>query len=791
MVSVSNEQSKTQTKPLSVTITVILVFWALFLQAITIGGLLYFGQKYLATYYLQAAGTETGVEVNTFSHFLSWFISQPEALFFLAGLVLIIIILILTPQIVMRQLKHLVADVTLFSNGNWERRVSMRYSHEIGFIAHAFNLLAGEVQQLSRRLDAHTSDHNDKMLGLAKLSHIALMSPNLEELVRPILILTLKHFGYQYAALYLLSRESDGSYSAMLRQGAGDIEIEKTHIQKKIQLGSINEAETVIAKAFSSRQPAYAYKENPNDFHPGQADTFHELALPISINEKVIGCLTICMIAPRKFNPPGANDSSASQPKGVVWAGTNLPTTPRSSIFNDVKVAELQTIANQISLALRSFHSEGRLAPASLSSENTQTSLIYQAGTQIAQSENLEDVFTKTGSILQELPHSSALLMGEGDDIQVIQRWPGKNESAGRIIRQLPGKNTLPVSLRAISTYFKSSTPIIVNDIRSSSLPQALLDIPRQMGCDAAAFLPALQNGKITSLLILGQSREQPDAPGKKGFTSVAFTLDYLQPYHYLIETISATIDKLKAHEDIRKRLAEVQTLWNISQAISVENDLQELYQVIHLQAEKVMGKLNSFAVLLYDEHSGMIQVPYITEEGKSLEISPFPLGEGLTSIVMRSGKPLLICENIEKSMRELGAKTVGAIAKSWLGVPLKYGGDTFGVIIVQDIFKENRFSEEDQRLLSTIASQVALVIRNVRLLESSKTQARMERILNQISGKIRRAMDMESILQTTVDELAYALNARKASVKIEIAQTHRKNGKNTAILADPLHTEA
>ena len=84
-----------------------------------------------------------------------------------------------------------------------------------------------------------------------------------------------------------------------------------------------------------------------------------------------------------------------------------------------------------------------------------------------------------------------------------------------------------------------------------------------------------------------------------------------------------------------------------------------------------------------------MIHAPYIIEEGKNLEINAFPMGEGLTSVVMRTGKPLIISENMEKSIRDDGAKTVGALAKSWLGVPLKYRGETFGVIIAQDIFHE------------------------------------------------------------------------------------------------------
>ncbi len=740
--------------------------------------------KSFAFFVMDDMGLTVAIETISNENLIPWLLSQNDLLLLLAIFLLFLIALFVAPGLLLRPLTNLTQETSHFANGNWEQRVSTHQTNELGLIAKAFNQLANEVQTLSRRLDTQTSDHNERILGLAKLSQIALFSPNLEELIRPVLVLTLKHFGYQYAALYLLSREPDGNYAAILRQGVGDIEIERNFIPKKVILDSIHEGETSVAKAFSTKVPAYACRQDPTDIHPGQADHLHELSLPITINEKVIGCLSISTNAPRlTFKTSSMYDDH--QARGVISASTNISTTPRLSPFSEARIAELQTIANQISLAFRSFHSEGRISPALSVSENSEANLIYQAGAHIAQSENLDEAFAKIGSVLQEIPYSSALLLGEDDDIVIAQRWPGKNESSNRIIRQLPGKNSLPVSLRAISSYFKSSTPIIIHDIRSASLPQSLMDIPRQMGCDSAAFLPVLRDGKVVSILILGQSKEQKDSSVKRFQANASYNSESLQPYFYLIDTISSTIEKINSQQDIRKRLSEVQTLWNISQAISVENDLQALYKVIHNQAEKVMGKLSSFAVLLYDDQSGMIQVPYIIEEGKKLEIPPFPMGEGLTSIVMRTGMPLLIVEDMEKNIRELGAKTVGALAKSWLGVPLKYGGETFGVIIAQDIFRENRFSEEDQRLLSTIASQVALVIRNVRLLEISKSQARLERILNQITGKIRRAMDIETILQTTADELAYALNARKAKIKIEIAKTPKKNGKHTSLFVD------
>ena len=91
------------------------------------------------------------------------------------------------------------------------------------------------------------------------------------------------------------------------------------------------------------------------------------------------------------------------------------------------------------------------------------------------------------------------------------------------------------------------------------------------------------------------------------------------------------------------------------------------------------------------------------------------------------------------------------------------------GAMIVQDLEHELRFDEDDQRMLSTLASQVAVAIRNARLLESTHFQAERERLLYQITGKLRAASDMQTILETTATELHKALNARRAEIKIGV----------------------
>jgi len=52
------------------------------------------------------------------------------------------------------------------------------------------------------------------------------------------------------------------------------------------------------------------------------------------------------------------------------------------------------------------------------------------------------------------------------------------------------------------------------------------------------------------------------------------------------------------------------------------------------------------------------------------------------------------------------------------MGIPLVVGGSLVGALILQDDMQEDRFSESDQALLTTLAPQIATAIRNAQLLK-------------------------------------------------------------------------
>ena len=71
-----------------------------------------------------------------------------------------------------------------------------------------------------------------------------------------------------------------------------------------------------------------------------------------------------------------------------------------------------------------------------------------------------------------------------------------------------------------------------------------------------------------------------------------------------------------------------------------------------------------------------------------------------------------------------LGERNAERRAASYLGAPIPAGRETIGAISVQTTGEEDRFTEADQHLLSTIASAVGVAIYNARLFDDAR-QAR------------------------------------------------------------------
>ncbi len=195
-----------------------------------------------------------------------------------------------------------------------------------------------------------------------------------------------------------------------------------------------------------------------------------------------------------------------------------------------------------------------------------------------------------------------------------------------------------------------------------------------------------------------------------------------------------------------RKRREDIQqATFQISEAVHTADDLPSFYARVHAIVQTLMPAKN-FYLALFEPATEQISFPYFADESESAP-RPFRLGTGLTSYVMRTGKPLLVGPEMNSRKRRAGEEVtfdgfpdlryveVGTPAAIWLGVPLSLGRQTFGVMAVQDYHEPQAYGEEEKQILIFVAGQTALALERKRAQQALRASEEKFRALFETSS--------------------------------------------------------
>jgi diguanylate cyclase (GGDEF)-like protein/PAS domain S-box-containing protein len=138
--------------------------------------------------------------------------------------------------------------------------------------------------------------------------------------------------------------------------------------------------------------------------------------------------------------------------------------------------------------------------------------------------------------------------------------------------------------------------------------------------------------------------------------------------------------------------------------------NLDVFYAEVHRIISELMDATN-FYVAEYDEEKNVFHFPYFVDQFDPLPVN-MPPGHGLTAYVLRTGEPLLAKPPDFARLVEAGEVTpVGAASLDWLGVPLKTGDRTWGVMGVQSYDERTRYTEKEREILIFVSQHVASAI--------------------------------------------------------------------------------
>jgi len=164
---------------------------------------------------------------------------------------------------------------------------------------------------------------------------------------------------------------------------------------------------------------------------------------------------------------------------------------------------------------------------------------------------------------------------------------------------------------------------------------------------------------------------------------------------------LEAEIDKHRQSEVLQS------ALYQISEKASLAEDMNELYSALHGIISSLLYARN-FYIALTDATGKIVSFPYFVDE---FDAPPGPqeLGRGLTEYVLHTGQPLLVSDQqVEQMAAEGLIELIGSPSSEWLGVPLKRGERTFGVLVIQSYEEDFHYSERDRELLIFVSQHIA-----------------------------------------------------------------------------------
>ena len=192
----------------------------------------------------------------------------------------------------------------------------------------------------------------------------------------------------------------------------------------------------------------------------------------------------------------------------------------------------------------------------------------------------------------------------------------------------------------------------------------------------------------------------------------------------------------------VSKRAELVQAAtYSIAAAAKNSPGLMDLLRAVHEIVGTLMPARN-FYIALYDEASDLMSFPYFVDEHDPAPAPSRP-GRTITAHVLRTGQPLLSHHDTVPGP-DGDLEWVGTSSVDWLGVPLKAGDQTIGVLAVQTYTEGVRYTEREQEILQFVSTQVAHAIVRKRGEEALRSSEERFRALVEHSGDAIALFDPE-----------------------------------------------
>lgn len=262
-----------------------------------------------------------------------------------------------------------------------------------------------------------------------------------------------------------------------------------------------------------------------------------------------------------------------------------------------------------------------------------------------------------------------------------------------------------------------SGEPFTIRDSAGVYRFKAMVEKWRLDKLDSEVWVPLIVKDLLRGVLTLGAKKDGSPYTDAE----LKFIQQLAAQAAVAIDSAILDLQKAKAGIALSKKMENLSILYDVSKALNFANDLKKTLLMI-LDKCRAAAKSQKASIMLLNKDTNELEVKVvrgidpITERkinDGEIECTKIKVGEGIAGRVAKN-KKLMIVDEVKKS-KEF-KKSDQSNVDNIICLPLVADDEVVGVLNITNKLSGEKFNEEDAEMLSTLAGQVGMTIRNANL---------------------------------------------------------------------------
>ncbi len=238
-------------------------------------------------------------------------------------------------------------------------------------------------------------------------------------------------------------------------------------------------------------------------------------------------------------------------------------------------------------------------------------------------------------------------------------------------------------------------------------------------------------------------------------------------------EQVAQTMERGRLFEQTQRTLEETQSLYEASRSLIAAPDEQAVIQrLVENLDVRTLDRVVVAMVVGVQDGQRLVEVRGVWDRagqeelflGNRFSAEQIPLIEQVTSTQLY----LFNDVNTSTEMDDISRATFNRLGvKSLAVLPMTVGEELLGWILLETTKSLRTFTREQMQPYLALANQAAIAIQNRRLFQSAQRRAQRERMIREITAKMRASTDLDTILNTAVEELGKSLGVSRTFVRL------------------------